>query len=87
MKISEQFPFFEFFPFFHVIPTEKPEVPYGIKVTDKDGRSVKLQWNAPYDGNSPLTRYSIEYKTQKSTLLPSFLLALTLAYVILWKKN
>jgi hypothetical protein len=51
----------------NLIVQERPEVPYNIKVTDKDGRSVKLSWNAPYDGNSPLTRYGIEYRTSKRT--------------------
>ena len=42
-----------------------PEVPFGVKVLDKSGRSVQLSWSAPYDGNSPLTRYLIEYKVSK----------------------
>ena len=41
---------------------EPPEVPFGVKVLDKSGRSVQLSWSAPYDGNSPITRYLIEYK-------------------------
>ena len=44
---------------------EPPEVPFGVKVLDKSGRSVQLSWSAPYDGNSPLTRYLIEYKVSK----------------------
>ena len=44
---------------------EPPEVPFGVKVLDKSGRSVQLSWSAPYDGNSPLTRYLIEYKISK----------------------
>jgi hypothetical protein len=44
---------------------EPPEVPFGVKVLDKSGRSVQLSWLAPYDGNSPLTRYLIEYKISK----------------------
>lgn len=45
--------------------SEPPEVPFGVKVLDKSGRSVQLSWSAPYDGNSPLTRYLIEYKISK----------------------
>jgi hypothetical protein len=34
-------------------------------VLGKSCRSVQLSWSAPYDGNSPLTRYLIEYKNSK----------------------
>lgn len=44
-----------------------PEVPYGLKVLDKSGRSVQLSWAAPYDGNSPIKRYVIEYKISKGS--------------------
>lgn len=44
-----------------------PEVPYGLKVLDKSGRSVQLSWAAPYDGNSPIKRYVIEYKVSKGS--------------------
>lgn len=47
--------------------TEVPEVPYGLKVLDKSGRSVQLSWAAPYDGNSPIKRYVIEYKISKGS--------------------
>ncbi|CAG0885271.1 unnamed protein product [Cyprideis torosa] len=50
-----------------LVVQEPPEVPSGIKVTDKSGTTVKLQWKAPYDGNSPITMYWIEYKTSKGT--------------------
>lgn len=38
----------------NMIVQEVPEVPYGLKVLDKSGRSVQLSWVAPYDGNSPI---------------------------------
>jgi len=44
-----------------------PEVPYGLKVLDKSGRSVQLSWAAPYDGNSPMKKYIIEYKISKGS--------------------
>lgn len=47
--------------------SEVPEVPYGLKVLDKSGRSVQLSWAAPYDGNSPIKRYLIEYKISKGS--------------------
>nr|CAD7456160.1 unnamed protein product [Timema tahoe] len=51
----------------NMIVQEVPEVPYGLKVLDKSGRSVQLSWAAPYDGNSPIKRYIIEYKISKGT--------------------
>ncbi|XP_076297122.1 Down syndrome cell adhesion molecule 1 isoform X39 [Lasioglossum baleicum] len=51
----------------NMIVQEVPEVPYGLKVLDKSGRSVQLSWAAPYDGNSPITRYVIEYKISKGS--------------------
>ena len=38
---------------------------YYLQVLDKSGRTVKLSWQAPYNGNSNLTRYVIEFKTTK----------------------
>ena len=49
----------------NLIIQEKPETPHGLKVIDKTGRSVKLSWQAPYNGNSNLTRYIIEFKPTK----------------------
>lgn len=57
--------FYDFNALFNFKFTEVPEVPYGLKVLDKSGRSVQLSWNAPYDGNSPIKRYLIEYKISK----------------------
>lgn len=44
-----------------------PEAPYGLKVLDKSGRSVQLSWAAPYDGNSPIKKFLIEYKRAKGS--------------------
>ncbi|XP_076239566.1 Down syndrome cell adhesion molecule 1 [Calliopsis andreniformis] len=51
----------------NMIVQEVPEVPYGLKVLDKSGRSVQLSWAAPYDGKSPIKRYVIEYKVSKGS--------------------
>ncbi|XP_025834444.1 Down syndrome cell adhesion molecule-like protein Dscam2 isoform X9 [Agrilus planipennis] len=51
----------------NMIVQEPPETPYGLKVLDKSGRSVELSWVAPYDGNSPVKKYTIEYKQSKSS--------------------
>ncbi|KAL4143242.1 hypothetical protein QTP88_005598 [Uroleucon formosanum] len=50
-----------------LIVQEVPEIPFGLKVLDKSGRTVQLSWLAPYDGNSPITRYVVEYKLLKNT--------------------
>lgn len=42
-------------------------MPYALKVLDKSGRTVQLSWAKPYDGNSPLKRYIIEFKTSRGS--------------------
>lgn len=49
----------------NLIVQEPPEVPTGLKVLDKSGRSVQIAWTEPYSGNSPITRYYIEFKMSK----------------------
>ncbi|CAL4148387.1 unnamed protein product, partial [Meganyctiphanes norvegica] len=45
--------------------TEHPQPPTRLKIVDKCSRSVDLSWTPPHDGNSPITRYIIEYKPSK----------------------
>ena len=49
---------------------EKPEVPFAIKVLNKSGRTVELSWSAPYNGNSDIFEYIIQYKKAKGTCHP-----------------
>ncbi|XP_042237783.1 Down syndrome cell adhesion molecule-like protein Dscam2 isoform X22 [Homarus americanus] len=49
----------------NLIIQEHPEQPNSLKVLDKSGRSVELSWTPPYDGNSPITRYIVEYKLSR----------------------
>ncbi|XP_045126205.1 Down syndrome cell adhesion molecule-like protein Dscam2 isoform X43 [Portunus trituberculatus] len=49
----------------NLIIQERPEQPSSLKVLDKSGRSVELSWTRPYDGNSPITRYIVEYKLSR----------------------
>ncbi|XP_033154242.1 Down syndrome cell adhesion molecule-like protein Dscam2 isoform X35 [Drosophila mauritiana] len=51
----------------NMIVQEVPEMPYALKVLDKSGRSVQLSWAQPYDGNSPLDRYIIEFKRSRAS--------------------
>lgn len=40
----------------NMIVQEVPEIPYGLKVLDKSGRTVQMSWVSPYNGNSPITK-------------------------------
>nr|XP_023016837.1 Down syndrome cell adhesion molecule-like protein Dscam2 isoform X6 [Leptinotarsa decemlineata] len=51
----------------NMIVQEVPEVPYGLKVLDKSGKTVQLSWVSPYDGNSPIKKFVIEYKPSKGS--------------------
>ena len=51
----------------NLIIQEVPETPFDLKVLEKNGRNIKLSWQAPYNGNSNLTRYLIEFKLTKGT--------------------
>nr|XP_049465890.1 Down syndrome cell adhesion molecule-like protein Dscam2 isoform X35 [Anopheles coluzzii] len=51
----------------NMIIQEVPEMPYALKVLDKSGRTVQLSWAKPYDGNSPLKRYIIEFKRSRGS--------------------
>uniref|UniRef100_T1JA73 Down syndrome cell adhesion molecule-like protein Dscam2 n=1 Tax=Strigamia maritima TaxID=126957 RepID=T1JA73_STRMM len=39
-----------------------PDAPKIIKIADNGNRSVELAWNPPYDGNSRITKYIVQYK-------------------------
>ena len=43
----------------------EPEQPSGLKLLDKSSRSVELSWTPPNNGNSPITRYIVQYKLSK----------------------
>ena len=43
---------------------EPPDAPTDIKVSERDGRSVRLVWATPYSGNSPLTHYVLQHKLE-----------------------
>uniref|UniRef100_A0AAG5D0N3 Down syndrome cell adhesion molecule-like protein Dscam2 n=1 Tax=Anopheles atroparvus TaxID=41427 RepID=A0AAG5D0N3_ANOAO len=51
----------------NMIIQEPAEMPYALKVLDKSGRTVQLSWAKPYDGNSPLKRYIIEFKRSRGS--------------------
>jgi len=59
-----------------------PEIPFGLKVLDKSGRTVQLSWLAPYDGNSPITRYIVEYKLLKSNYIVDTFLTIKIIFCV-----
>ncbi|XP_049786375.1 Down syndrome cell adhesion molecule-like protein Dscam2 [Schistocerca cancellata] len=45
-----------------VIVQEVPEAPANVHVQNYTSRAVNLTWEQPYDGNSPITVYTVQYK-------------------------
>ena len=41
---------------------EVPEAPSNVNIDQSSSRSIRVTWEAPYNGNSPITAYFIEYK-------------------------
>lgn len=44
---------------------EPPEVPSHLEVIEVSSRSVKLSWRRPFDGNSPVLSYVVQYQPIK----------------------
>ncbi|XP_015126574.1 Down syndrome cell adhesion molecule-like protein Dscam2 isoform X1 [Diachasma alloeum] len=47
----------------HLYIQEPPDFPRNIEVLKRESRYIKLGWTSSQDGNSPITKYIIEYKT------------------------
>lgn len=45
---------------------ESPDAPSSLEVLEVKSRTVKLSWKRPYDGNSPVLSYLVQYKPLKS---------------------
>lgn len=41
---------------------EAPENPKDIRIVNQQSRSMEITWNQPYDGNSVILNYIIQYK-------------------------
>lgn len=41
---------------------ERPEAPNTLKVIQIQSRSVRLAWTKPFDGNSPIIGYLVQYQ-------------------------
>lgn len=44
---------------------EPPEIPSNLEVVEVSSRSVKLSWRRPFDGNSPVLSYVVQYQPIK----------------------
>ncbi|XP_026314956.1 Down syndrome cell adhesion molecule-like protein Dscam2 [Hyposmocoma kahamanoa] len=52
--------------FVHLGVQEPPEPPANFRVLETTSRSVRLQWRRPYDGNSPVLGYVVQYRRHDS---------------------
>ncbi|XP_023317526.1 Down syndrome cell adhesion molecule-like protein Dscam2 [Trichogramma pretiosum] len=48
----------------HLYIQEPPDFPRNLRVLEKGSRFIKLGWLTSQDGNSPITQYIVEYKTE-----------------------
>ncbi|PVD26143.1 hypothetical protein C0Q70_13812 [Pomacea canaliculata] len=48
----------------NLVVHEPPEAPSGLQVINVTSRTVTLKWEKPFDGNSPLLTYTVQYKNK-----------------------
>lgn len=53
---------------FFLFHEEPPEPPANFLVTEATSRSVRLQWRRPYDGNSPVLGYVVQYRRHEASI-------------------
>lgn len=44
---------------------ERPDTPSNLEVFEVGSRTVKLSWRRPFDGNSPVLSYLVQYQALK----------------------
>ncbi|XP_072144764.1 cell adhesion molecule Dscam1-like isoform X3 [Dermacentor andersoni] len=44
-----------------LVVLEVPSAPFDVKVEQSWSRSASVRWNAPYSGNSPVSKYIVQY--------------------------
>lgn len=64
---------------------EPPDFPKNLRVTEKGSRFIKLGWTTSQDGNSPITKYIIEYKIETGNLI--FLILVSYCNLIYFKEK
>lgn len=62
---------------FQLIVQEHPEPPTNLHLINFSSRSVNLSWEAPYDGNSIITSYIVQYKNMSGKFISHTHSALT----------
>ncbi|KAK8756136.1 hypothetical protein V5799_001156 [Amblyomma americanum] len=55
----------------HVVVQEPPDAPSNLVLTNYTSRTASLHWQAPFDGNSEILKYKVQYKLE-SELLSGF---------------
>lgn len=45
---------------------ERPEEPSNLEAVEVGSRTVKIAWKRPFDGNSPVLSYVVQYQVHKS---------------------
>lgn len=45
-----------------------PDAPQNLEIHDVSSRSVRLTWDKPFDGNSPITEYTVVWRQANGTL-------------------
>ncbi|KAI5643094.1 fibronectin type III domain-containing protein [Phthorimaea operculella] len=58
--------------FVHLAVQEPPEPPSNFRVLETTSRSVRLEWRRPYDGNSPVLGYVVQYRKHDSSSTDSW---------------
>ncbi|XP_041969798.1 Down syndrome cell adhesion molecule-like protein Dscam2 [Aricia agestis] len=53
--------------FVHLGVQEPPEPPANFRVLDTTSRTIRLEWRRPYDGNSPVLGYVVQYRKHDAT--------------------
>ncbi|KAK7466725.1 hypothetical protein BaRGS_00037167, partial [Batillaria attramentaria] len=48
----------------HLVVNEPPEAATGLEVINVTSRTITLRWKKPFDGNSPLLSYTVQYKNE-----------------------
>lgn len=50
---------------------ERPDTPSNLEIFEVGSRTVKLSWRRPFDGNSPVLSYLVQYQPLKYMQSPT----------------
>lgn len=42
-----------------IMAAQVPDAPSNVRMLSQDANSIKIEWDAPYDGGTPLTTYKV----------------------------